>query len=597
MRLCRLEVENFRAYLEPTSIQFGPFTSVIGRNDVGKSTLLLALDLFFSGTNPDPDDAHVRGRGQPTRIACEFDEVPSEVIIDAQATTALLDEHLLNRRGYLEIVKEFDVSPRRSAGRVFARAYHPTAAGADDLLQLNITALRGRAAELGVDLDGVDRRISTAIRRAIWQHVGELVQQERLIALNAEDAKRVWDRLQKEMPTFALFRADRPSLDNDAEVADPMDHAIKDAFRTVETQLEAIKEEVQRKVEEVAQRTLTKLREMDPSLADDLRPVFRTDPKWSGFKMSLNDHEDIPINKRGSGVRRLILLNFFRAEAERRQEESSAPGIVFAVEEPESSQHPSNQKLLINALLDLSNSGSSQVVITTHVPGIAYLVPQPSIRYVRRDELRHPRIIESDENIIQWVADELGILPDRRVRALVYLEGPNDVAFLEHVSRLVGNVDLASDPRIAFVVSGGGNLKHWVNRQYLSRLDLREIHIYDRDNDHGYQDHVDRVNARMNGDWAALTAKREIEFALGVRVVFGDQDDVAELVARAVHEAARDARPWAELSERDRRQKASNAKKRLCDAAAAAMTLDMLNERDPMGEIRAWLARIAAAIA
>jgi putative ATP-dependent endonuclease of the OLD family len=584
MRLCRLEVENFRAYLEPTSIQFGPFTSVIGRNDVGKSTLLLALNLFFNKGSPDPDDAHVRGRGRPTRIACEFDDLPGEVVIDAQASTTLQDEHLLNRRGFLQIVKEFNLPAQRTA-RVFARVYHPNADRAGDLLQLNITSLRERAAELGVNLVGVDRRVNTELRKAIWQHVGDLALEERLIPLNEEDARRVWDPLERELPTFALFRADRPSLDNDAEVTDPMDAAIKDAVESVEEQLEAIKEEVRRNVEEVARRTLAKLREMDASLADDLRPIFRAEPKWTSFKMSLNDHNDIPINKRGSGVCRLVLLNFFRAEAERRQQATNAPGIIFAIEEPESSQHPSNQRLLIKALLELGNTSNAQVIVTTHVPGIASLVPPRSIRYVRRGDAGHPGILDSGDDILRLVADELGILPDSRVKVLAYVEGPNDVAFLEHISRLLGPINLGNDPRIAFVLSGGGNLKHWVNQQYLARLGLPEIHIYDRDNDLGYQDEVDRVNDRRNGDWATLTRKREvenylhpeaIEVALGVRVEFGDDDDVAEMVARAVHEAAPDGNPWAELSERKRKQKASNAKKRLCTEAAAAMTLAML---------------------
>ena len=45
--------------------------------------------------------------------------------------------------------------------------------------------------------------------------------------------------------------------------------------------------------------------------------------------------ENIPINKRGSGVKRLILFKFFRAEAERRLQESNTTSIIYAIEEPE----------------------------------------------------------------------------------------------------------------------------------------------------------------------------------------------------------------------------------------------------------------------
>lgn len=56
---------------------------------------------------------------------------------------------------------------------------------------------------------------------------------------------------------------------------------------------------------------------MDSSLAQALSPKFKSPPKWS-FDFSIDGDDGVPINKRGSGVKRLILLNFFRAEAERK---------------------------------------------------------------------------------------------------------------------------------------------------------------------------------------------------------------------------------------------------------------------------------------
>ena len=605
MRISSVLIENFRGYLDSTPLSVGAFTSIVGRNDVGKSTLLEALEIFFNGGKPDADDAHIRARGQPTRISCLFEDLPAEVVLDARAPTTLADEYLLNADGVLEIVKAYDLGASRITAKVFARANHPMAEGGADLLQLNNTRLKARARELGVDLEGVDQRVNSQIRNAIWRHIGDLALVDRPIPLNDEDAKKVWTLLQKDMPAFALFQADRPSRDDDSEVTSPFDAAIKDAVKGLEPQLDEIKEEVKQKVEEVVRRTLAKLREMDATLADDLRTVFKTEPKWAGFKLSLTDHDDIPINKRGSGVRRLILLNFFRAEAERRQLAANSPGIIYAVEEPENSQHPINQKMLINALLELSDAGNTQVLITTHVPGIAALVPPESIRYVQHDNNRHPRLVENDEDVLRLVADQLGVLPDKRVRLLLYVEGPNDVAFLENISGLTDDIDLRTDPRVAFVLSGGGNLKHWVNRRYLQGLGIPEIHIYDRDSDDGYQGQVDIVNGRGNGDWATLTAKCEIENylhpdavqgALGVTVTFGDDDDVPMIVAQAIHEASESPRQWDEVDGDDRAKKASSAKRRLCAEAAAHMTSEQLGERDPGGEVSGWLARFAAAV-
>lgn len=53
---------------------------------------------------------------------------------------------------------------------------------------------------------------------------------------------------------------------------------------------------------------------MNPNIANSLHPRFpmTQELKWADvFKgLSITGDEDIPINKRGSGVKRLILLNF-----------------------------------------------------------------------------------------------------------------------------------------------------------------------------------------------------------------------------------------------------------------------------------------------
>ena len=70
------------------------------------------------------------------------------------------------------------------------------------------------------------------------------------------------------------------------------------------------------------------------------------------------------MNKRGSGVRRLILLNFFRAKAEEKASRDNRT-LIYAIEEPETSQHNEHQKILIDALKELANKGH-QILLTTH---------------------------------------------------------------------------------------------------------------------------------------------------------------------------------------------------------------------------------------
>ena len=610
MRLTTLKIENLRSYRTPATLSVADFTAVIGRNDVGKSTLLEALEIFFNHQTVklDQQDPCVHNEGKVVEISCVFDELPATLTLDAHSQTTLSGENLLNAAGKLEIVKRFDCKPAKPKEEVFARALFPTEPRLVDLLKLKNAELKTRAADVEAVLEGVDKRSNAALRRAIRAAVDNPQLQESLVGLNEEDGKKAWEQIQREMPTFALFQADRPSKDDDPEVADPMKIAVAAAVKEVEADLEEIKEKVRQSAIDVATRTLAKLREIDPRLAQELTPTFKAEPKWDGFKLSLSGDNQIPINKRGSGVRRMILLSFFRAEAERRQTASNAKRVIYAVEEPESSQHPDSQAALIKALLALADDPNTQVLITTHVPGIAAMIPTAAVRLITHQDNASPLIEEGTEEVFARVADTLGVTPDRRARVAVFVEGPNDVEFLTRAARLhraadATLLDFDTDQRVVFVPTGGGNLQHWVDKRYLQRADMVEVHIYDCDDQAKpkYKDAVDAVNARGTKDVGFYTSKRELENYIhhaaiqaefGCAVVVEDWNDVPDLVAEQVHVTNGGQDPWVQLAQDKKDKKIGRAKRRLNAAAMARMSLADLQARDPGGEIKAWFEAI-----
>lgn len=48
MRIKSLAISNFRSYYEEVKINFLDLTAIVGKNDIGKSTILEALDVFFN---------------------------------------------------------------------------------------------------------------------------------------------------------------------------------------------------------------------------------------------------------------------------------------------------------------------------------------------------------------------------------------------------------------------------------------------------------------------------------------------------------------------------------------------------------------------
>ena len=365
----------------------------------------------------------------------------------------------------------------------------------------------------------------------------------------------------------------------------------------------AIAEEVQRKVSEVASSTIEKLREFDSGLADELMPKFKKDPMWEkAFSFSLTGENSIPLNKRGSGIRRLVLFSFFRATTESTLFEGK--NIIYAVEEPETSQHSDAQRMIVNTFREMTEKNGCQVIITTHVPGLAGLLPLSSLRYITDGEGYPEVAIGNDEEILKRIADTLGVYPDfapalsphHGVKLIVCVEGPNDIAFLTAISRIAHQsdnsiVDLNMSQSVVAIPLGGSVLKDWVNHHYLQKLGTPEYHIYDSDNAHAHIADCDRVNNRGDGSSARITRKREMENYIHgdvVQELFAvhvDIDDTMD-VSREISNPIRTTNPEGYNPE--------TVKKKLNRYGAAKMTMELLHSRDPEDEVIGWLREISA---
>ena len=175
MELRELRVRNFRCFKDELSIDFENITALIGKNDSGKSSLMDALDIFLNEDVPDKDDGSKNGDPSDLTIICEFDHLPSSLIIDEDNPTNLANEWLLNSEDRLEIHKKYSGNLQKpKCTAVSVLAVHPTNEGANDLLQLKNSELRERANELGISMENIDQRINAQIRKLIWDNMGGL---------------------------------------------------------------------------------------------------------------------------------------------------------------------------------------------------------------------------------------------------------------------------------------------------------------------------------------------------------------------------------------------------------------------------------------
>lgn len=617
MKLARVRIQNFRCYKDEMVIEFDDLTAFVGKNDAGKSTVMDALDIFLNDGAPDKHDASKGGDGKNLAITCEFSDLPASIILDEEYSTTLQKEYLVDTEGRLVIKKTYSghtATPKCTS--IAAYALHPTADNGSDLLQLKNPELKKRAKELKIDLTGVDQKINAQLRDAIRNSVGDLKLQPTLVPLNDENAKKAWDGIKAYIPLFALFKSDRASTDQDPEAQDPLKAAVKEAIKQKEIELNALAAHVEVEVQRIAAKTVEKLKEMDPNLAQQLNPQISI-KKWETlFNVSITGDEDIPINKRGSGVKRLVLLNFFRAKVEQKSNERGDAPVIYAIEEPETSQHPHNQRLLVSALMDLA--ADSQIVITTHTPMLARTIPDKCLRYIHQQADKSRQVLHGGGETNKLLAKSLGVLPDTSIRLFIGVEGKHDIAFLKNISKVLRNTDpevldlekMELDGELIFFPLGGSSLALWTSR--LAPLSRPEFHLFDRDNappaGAKYQAAADAINNRDRCK-AVITTKKEMEnylhfesineayaqqsnIALGLTDNFGDFDDVPAKIAESVHNVAGSQKAWSELDTDAREKKISKAKRMLNHAAATLMTGERIANIDPTSEISGWFAEM-----
>ena len=169
MKIHSIKIRNFRSYKNEVEIELNNLTALVGKNDIGKSTILEALDIFFNDGNGvvkiDKTDVNVldsRNGDNETVISVCFSNLPELIVIDSTVQTKLADEYMLNSDGLLEVVKKYKSGGKAS---VFIRANHPTNPECKDLLLKKNAELKRIVVDKRIECD--NQSINAVMRKAI----------------------------------------------------------------------------------------------------------------------------------------------------------------------------------------------------------------------------------------------------------------------------------------------------------------------------------------------------------------------------------------------------------------------------------------------
>lgn len=522
MILKSLILKNFRAYKDIKVTFDENMNVIIGQNDIGKSTILEALDIFFGQEviNIDITDFNKDKEGDKIVIGVEFEVNDNlKVVIDTTNPTNLKDEFLLNQNGFLEILKEYEIkNDKLQKEKILINANYPNIF---DLPLVNIKIAELRKLLTTHELTSDSNSKSAEIRKTLYENLIKEDTEFKLtiIDISKIDEKSVWESLEKELPFYFLFQSDRANKDSDGDIQNPLKSATKKIVADFEEDFKKIKNDLEAKLVQIGTETITKMKDMGLEVANNLIPKVSNKNLDSLFSFSLESDDGIALNKRGSGFRRMVMLNYFRAEAERKIVEKNNKNVIYAIEEPETAQHPNHQKMLIKALIELSNKDNHQIIITTHTPEIAKMVNENNLIIIKKDDNNNPSLIENHDDKLKAIVETLGIHPFFNNKVVICVEGEYDIKFLTNVNQFIEEyrniIDLEKE-KISLIPLQGGNLKNWVNRNYLKDSNIIEVHIYDRDSNSGknteqYKKQCDEINDRDDKSHAFMTEKRELE--------------------------------------------------------------------------------------
>ncbi|OIR46059.1 hypothetical protein BJP08_00145 [Corynebacterium sp. NML140438] len=494
MIIKNVAIKGFRGALNRKELMLEQdFTVITGRNDAGKSTFLDALNIFFGNQKVSDSDFSRSLDGETAEeiyIEVSFCDLPQQVVFDSTSSTTFEDEYLLDEQGYLTIRYTYTSKGRLPKKSLLAR--HPVLKESSvPLLSMKNAALKKLVTQHQLSSVGIDMKSNVALRQALYKDLTLFEFQESycLELENVEGGKGLFSKIERNFPAFHLFRAENVSDEGEKFVQDPVRAIVKEVLEQHVDSLDAVAQKVDDEITNALTAVSDDLAQLAPSLRTRFMPHdVRANWEKAYASVAFSDAQGVPLATRGSGMRRLALLSFFRVQAER---VSKGIPVVYAIEEPEAFLHPDLQKEIWQALNDLALHEENQLIITSHSANLIEGTLCTQVRYLDDDGVHSVSPEKSDDekaDFVRHIEKSLGKFRDTDIDCFILVEGKNDITTLEKL------LPAASDPELitfaghfekgrikTLPIGGTGAVGLWQGR--LDEFDKPVVFLRDADDD------------------------------------------------------------------------------------------------------------------
>lgn len=369
MKITEIMINNFRSIDEATIKFTEDLMCTVGRNDVGKSNLIKAIETFFSKRTFELSDFPFGSQeGVETEICIHFEDhsnLPEEFKLENEAIFKITYKNTSSKiTKYIECLKEF-IPPEeeelkgynniKKIGKSLGVEFPETKPSDSE----EVKKLETRVRSVIEELKGTNVWIDITKK---WSEV-EVYFPEIITVPAAQDPENEQKMTSDSSAFGSLFRVGiRKLLQQDEEGVQ--------AISFLEEKMRSVNENILNTVEEklLSQGNTFNLSQQASPL--DISKSF-------SFEMNIEDEHGVktPLSQRGNGLQRSVLMAIIRAQSdinkkisnptEPQERSGNTDKYLYLIEEPEAFLHLSAQRDLYYSIKELISDGS-QALITTH---------------------------------------------------------------------------------------------------------------------------------------------------------------------------------------------------------------------------------------
>jgi len=483
--ITNVAISNYRGITGSQLIPLNRFSSIVGKNDTGKSIILNSIATFLNPRDNPVTLTDFNNAERPIEIACRFLSEELREVLEARIKSRIkkadgldefLDDILIDRQ---LTIRKTVATPKKGfdAEQVLMVDYE----------EKDFQFLYGKSdEELNEILDRYQITIPVQGRGRNSKlekikHIKEYCKSNNI----GRSARYIDDEFKicSLLPDVELFKADY-GLEVDTRfksnsVSEILEYLERESVE--KNKLAVIESEISDEMQKEANSVKKYMSEYVSNLKEvEIRPTISWKDAIKSVDVSFQfdgDARPIPMSHKGAGYRRLFMVARFRYLAEK----NKGINVIYLIEEPETFLHPSAQNDLLNALRELSDD--NQVIITTHSPVFAGATYIESVILCKRasGSIYENCNQNGKDAFLKNIVDELGIKPSYNLRdsheKIVFVESHNDAKFYDIIcQKLIDKPLVGVDTILVLPFGGGEDIDSFLNIDYFDNS-CRDLYL------------------------------------------------------------------------------------------------------------------------